>query len=111
MNIVFCSFLDTDVYYCIVVLFCCVYLYGMRPNSSGDDQVENGVRCDWEAFYIFHGLLMPYFYPEAPTPQWAGMLWSENEKTRKPPERVRVESNVIGMVIHLEYGGRNHLKF
>ena len=58
MNIVFCSFLDADVYYCIFV-FCCVYLYGMWPNCLGEDQVENGVRCDWEALYIFHGLLMP----------------------------------------------------
>ena len=81
MNIVFFSFLDADVYYCIFV-FCCVYLYGMWPICLGEDQVEKGVRCGWEALYIFHGHLMPPFYPEGPTQQWGGMLWSESEKTR-----------------------------
>ena len=84
MNIVFCSFLDADVYYCILV-FCCVYLYGMWPICLGDDQVENGVRCDWEALYIFHGHLMPWNLgstQKIPTPQWGGMLWSGSEKTR-----------------------------
>ena len=73
MNIVFCSFLGADVYNCIVV-FCCVYLYGMWPNCLGDDQVENGVRCDWEALYIFHGLLMPTASTQkAPhIPVWGG---------------------------------------
>ena len=68
MNIVFCSFLGADVYNCIVV-FCCVYLYGMWPICLGEDQVEKGVRSGWEALYIFRGHLMP---PSAasPTPLW-----------------------------------------
>ena len=37
------------------------------------------------------------------------LVWKWEDK--KPPERVRVESNVIGMVIHFEHGGRNYLKF
>ena len=35
-----------------------------------------------------------------------GMLWTESEKTRTPPEWVSVESKVTGMVIHFEHGGK-----
>ena len=100
MNIVFCSFLGADVYNRIVV-FCCVYLYGMWPICLGEDQVEKGVRSGWEALYIFHGHLMPPLLHLR-----GGMLWTESEKTRTLPEWVSVESKVTGMVIHFEHGGK-----
>ena len=46
---------------------------------------------------------------KAPRHSGGGMVRRWEDK--KPPERVRVESNVIEMVIHFEYGGRNYLKF